>query len=154
MLQNPSGVKPIPSDLDFQFSLSSCKEIGAEIICLSETNTSWNLFSSINNTKRILHQVWKSSTFQVSQCAEKFRSTYQPGGTATIIANNWTSRITDRGEDPFHLGRWSYITLTGQWNKLITLITAYWPSSLDRKTNITWIWCYFSLDNNEDLDSH
>jgi hypothetical protein len=40
ILQNPNGIKPIPSDLDFQYSLSACHEIGGEILCLPETNTS------------------------------------------------------------------------------------------------------------------
>lgn len=62
---------------------------------------------------------------QVSQCLEKFKSTYKPGRTTTIVTNNRISRVIDRGEDPFHLGRWSYVTLTGKQNKIITLIMAF-----------------------------
>ncbi len=62
---------------------------------------------------------------QVSRCAEQFKSTYQPRGTATIISNKWTSRIADRGEDPLSLGWWSYFTLLGKQGKLITIIMAY-----------------------------
>ncbi len=125
ILQNPNGVKPIPSDLDFHYSLSACNDIGASIICLSEMNTSWNHFSQISNTKQILKRVWQHSALQISQCSEKIKSTYQPGGTAMITANKWTSRIKERGKDPFNLGRWSYMSLIGSQDRLITIITAY-----------------------------
>jgi hypothetical protein len=35
----------------------------------------------------------------------------------------WSKKTS--GEDPFNLGRWSYMTLTGSHDKLITIITAY-----------------------------
>jgi hypothetical protein len=49
----------------------------------------------------------------------------QPGGTTNIITNNWTSRIIDKGTDPFGLGRWSYLVLRGVANKKILSITTY-----------------------------
>jgi hypothetical protein len=52
-------------------------------------------------------------------------STYQPGGTATVICENWTSRVIDRGEDPLGLGRWTFVTLRGKGSKKLTVVTAY-----------------------------
>ena len=37
----------------------------------------------------------------------------------------WTSRVHSKGQDPYGLGRWSYITLKGKQDSLITIITAY-----------------------------
>jgi hypothetical protein len=54
ILQNPNGVKPNPSDLEFQYSLTACHDIGSGIICLPETNTSWNQFNQSNNTRKIM----------------------------------------------------------------------------------------------------
>lgn len=125
ILQNPNGIKPVPSDLDLQYSLSACNEIGASIISLSETNTSWHHFSQLSNTQKIFKKIWKTSAFQVSHSSENFRSNYKPGGTLTAVTGKWTSRITTKGEDPYGLGRWSYITLRGQKNKKVTFITAY-----------------------------
>jgi hypothetical protein len=56
---------------------------------------------------------------------EEFKSPHQPGGTTSIVTNNCTSRILDRGTDPFSLGRWSYVTLRGAKKKKVILITEY-----------------------------
>ena len=44
------------------------------------------------------------------------------------------TRVVDKGEDPFDLGCWSYITLRGKQSVKITIITAYnaTPSPGDR----------------------
>jgi hypothetical protein len=62
---------------------------------------------------------------QPSQTPDPFLSKYQPGGTLTAICDNWVSRVIARGEDPFGLGRWSYITLHGKSSMQITIVTAY-----------------------------
>jgi exonuclease III len=90
ILQNPNGIKPIPSDLDFQYSLSACNEIGSGILCLPETNTSWHQFNLTSNTQKNFKKVWSSSAFQTSQSREQFRSSYKPGGTLTAV----TKKIT------------------------------------------------------------
>jgi hypothetical protein len=61
----------------------------------------------------------------VSQTPDQFLSTYQPGGTLTAVCDNWVSRVTAKGEDPFGLGRWSYVTLRGKNAAKITIVTAY-----------------------------
>jgi hypothetical protein len=63
--------------------------------------------------------------YQVSKSPEEFLSQYQPGGTTTILCNNWISRVVARGEDPIGLGRWSFFTLCGKGHKKLTIITAY-----------------------------
>jgi hypothetical protein len=64
----------------------------------------------------------------VSRSPEDFLSHFQPGGTATIVCDNWVSRIIDKGEDHVGLGRWSYLTLRGKGSTKITIITTYNPS--------------------------
>jgi hypothetical protein len=60
-----------------------------------------------------------------SKSPEEFLSNSQPGGTATVICENWTSRVIDRGEDPLGLGRWSYVTLRGKGTTKVTVVTVY-----------------------------
>jgi hypothetical protein len=43
----------------------------------------------------------------------------------TAICDNWVSRVLHKGEDPYGLGRWSYVTLRGKGSIKITVITAY-----------------------------
>lgn len=38
---------------------------------------------------------------------------------------SWTSRIVDRGVDPYGLGRWSFLVLRGTGDTKIMVITAY-----------------------------
>ena len=42
-----------------------------------------------------------------------------------MINNNWTSRIIEKGSDPYGMGRWSYVILRGQDGKRILLVTVY-----------------------------
>jgi hypothetical protein len=42
-----------------------------------------------------------------------------------VINNNWTSRIIEKGSDPYGMGRWSYVILRGQDGQRILLVTAY-----------------------------
>jgi hypothetical protein len=79
---------------------------------------------------------WPNSAYQSSRAEEQFLSSYQPGGTATIICDCWATRITNRGEDYMGLGRWSYFTLRGKMDHYITIVTAYNPGhSLGGKTS-------------------
>jgi hypothetical protein len=61
----------------------------------------------------------------MSQIEGNFQSSHQPGGTLTAIVDNWSSRIRGKGQDPFGLGRWSYISLKGKQDQVITIISAY-----------------------------
>jgi hypothetical protein len=62
---------------------------------------------------------------QSSHTPDSFLSHHQPGGTLTAICENWVSRVIGKGEDPFGLGRWSYVTLRGVGSAKITVVTAY-----------------------------
>ncbi len=75
--------------------------------------------------RKVLHKFWKTSAYQSSNSQEEFQSYYQPGGTLTEVFDQWTSRVVEKGSDPFGLGRWSYIILRGKENKKIAFITGY-----------------------------
>jgi len=49
----------------------------------------------------------------------------KPGGTLTAVTNARTSRVAEKGVDPYGLGWWSYITLKGKQQKLVYIITVY-----------------------------
>ena len=51
-------------------------------------------------------------------------SANQPGGTLSISVDRWVSRIAGKGQDPYGLGKWKYITYMGPQQKIV-LITAY-----------------------------
>jgi hypothetical protein len=125
LFQNPNGIKPTVTEPDFLFSLHLCQEIGVAAICLAETNLNWNHSQHHVSLRRCLFRNWKSAKFQTSVPEEKFLGNYQPGGTATIVTDRWTSRVIKSGSDPLGLGRWSFIILRGKQDTSICVITAY-----------------------------
>jgi hypothetical protein len=125
LLQNPNGIRPSVTNPEFLFSLHLCHEVGIGAICLAETNLNWHHAHHHAALKRCLHRNWQASKFQTSIPDEIFLGDYQPGGTATIVPDRWTSRAISSGSDPFGLGRWSFIILRGRNDINICLITAY-----------------------------
>jgi hypothetical protein len=107
------------------FSLHLCHEVGAAAFCLAETNLNWHHTQHHASLKRCLHRNWSASKYQISIPDEVFLGNYQPGGTATLIGDRWTSRVISSGMDPYGLGRWSYVLLRGKKEINICIITAY-----------------------------
>jgi len=125
VLQNPRGLKLSGDLLNTQYSFAICKSMEAGAICLPETNTNWGHKSSHNSLKTLLRKSWAHTTYSVSYTNEELKTINQPGGTANIITNNWTSRVIEVGTDPFGLGRWSYAVLRGAASQKIMIITAF-----------------------------
>jgi len=125
MLQNPRGLKLGGDQINSQYSLAICQSMAAGAICLPETNTNWGHRTSHKLFSTILRKTWKHTSYSVSHTKEEFEGINQPGGTANIVADKWTSRVLDKGTDPFGLGRWSYITLRGAAKKKVIVVTAY-----------------------------
>jgi hypothetical protein len=125
VLQNPNGIKPSVTEPDFMFRLHLCPEVGVGAICLAETNLNWHYYQHSAALRRCLHRNWSSSKFQTSVPDEQFLGNYQPGGTATIVTDRWTSRVITTGSDPHGLGRWSYVILRGTSDINICIVTAY-----------------------------
>jgi hypothetical protein len=124
-LQNPNGLRLSGSTLTLQQDLRACSEYGAAAICLPEANLNWNIPSTRDLFSGLLRRTWRNSAYSTLQPPEEFLSNRQPGGTATVICDNWTSRIIKRGADPLCLGRWSYITLRGKGTTKVTIVSAY-----------------------------
>lgn len=108
-----------------QHDFKLCSEYDPGALCLPETNVNWNLPDQGHVFNFILRRTWQHSVSATLRSPEDFLSQYQPGGTATIICNNWTSRVITKGEDPVGLGRWSFVTMQRKKGKLITIVTAY-----------------------------
>ena len=124
-LQNPNGININPTNFTLLKDFQTCHNYGAAIISLPETKTNWRFSHQKTMLHGLLRRVWNSSAFQTSHSSELFLSDRKPGGTATIVCANWTSRLVHKGEDPLGLGRWSYVTLRGKGTKLLTIVTAY-----------------------------
>jgi len=125
MLQNPRGLKLFSNNVEVHYSLAICQELGVSALCMPETNINWGHKLAHTILHNAARKTWEHYSYSVSHTEDKFTTANQPGGTATILANKWISRIVDKGTDPFGLGRWNNITLRGKNEKRVTLITAY-----------------------------
>lgn len=124
-LQNPNGLNLYHNNLPLQHDFKLCSDYGSGVICFPETNINWNIPDKGHTFNSIHRRTWQHSVSVTSRSPEDFLSQYQPGGTTTIICNNWTSRVITKGGDPLGLGKWSFVTLRGRGGKKITIITAY-----------------------------
>jgi len=124
LLENPNGLQPGRTDCKLQYSLARCHSLGIGTICLTDTKLYWTSQVSFHATCWF-HKIWQFSSLAQSQVGENFSLGHQPGGALTAVVDRWTSRVTAKGQDPFGLGRWSYITLRGKHDTLITIISAY-----------------------------
>jgi hypothetical protein len=124
-LQNPNRLSLYDSNLSLMKDLETCQNYGAAVISLPETNVNWELPGQRNTLSKLLSRNFDHTSIITSRASEPFHSSYQPGGTATIVCNNWTSRIFSKGSDPHGLGRWSYVILRGKGTTKVALITAY-----------------------------
>ena len=79
-----------------------------DVACMSETNAHWKNQRCNNKMYSVVRQFWKRFHITTSETSIPWLSIYTPGGTATIITTNLSSRTTSSGEDPHGLGRWLY----------------------------------------------
>ena len=126
LFQNPNGVNPHPGNYKLAMSLSECHDNCISLIGLSETNREWNNSEQQKQFREVTHKIWGASVIQTSTSNEKFEDNYKPGGTATILCEaHWVCRIIEKGEDPWGLGRWSYLLLSGKKNRRVLSVNGY-----------------------------
>ena len=126
VFQNPNGINPHPGNYQFAMNLQECYDLCISLIGLSETNREWKHFAQQQQLKEAVHKTWKASVIQTSSSNERFDDNYKPGGTVTIICeDHWTARVIEKGEDPWGLGRWSYVLLAGKKNWRVLQVTGY-----------------------------
>jgi hypothetical protein len=100
--------------------------MGVGALCLPETNTNWQAKGVYASWKRLLRCTWQHSSCASSFTKDNFISVnHQPGRTATVLTDNWTSRAIEVGTDPYSMGRWSNVMLRGRKGRKTLLVTAY-----------------------------
>jgi hypothetical protein len=74
--------------------------------------------------KATLRKHFKHAIMTTSTTTIKFDEDDKPGGTFTVITNNWTGRSLESIDDTTGLGRWSGTKIRGHWFN-VAVITAY-----------------------------
>lgn len=125
--QNIRGAKKRSSWNDWQKSMEVMHTNQVDILGFAETNILWNAKNISEANKKTLKS-YRKSHIQTSSSLETSDSNYQPGGTATIVTDNYTGRIEAALNDSSGLGRWSSgFQLRRKDNKFLYIITAYCP---------------------------
>ena len=91
---------------------------------LAETNIEWNNFRTKAIMQATTRKHFAHSIMMTSTTTMKFDEEYKPGGTCTVITNNWTGRSLQQIEDTTGQGRWSGTIIRGHWFN-VAIITAY-----------------------------
>ena len=104
--------------------VSALSRWDANVLCCAETQTAWELHYVREAVAAEIRTVDRYATVVGSSSAAATCEAYKPGGTATIVDGNWSSRVT-KNVDAHKLGRWSAVTITGRNNTIFTIITAY-----------------------------
>lgn len=125
LFNNPRGLRLGSDILGTQHSMSVVESLGAGALFLAETNVNWSQPIAYNKAKSMVKQTWKTHSMVVSHLKENFTAELQPGGTMMAITGNWTSRIIEKGSDPFGMGWWLFVVLRGKDNITILIITGY-----------------------------
>jgi hypothetical protein len=109
---------------------SQAHHLGIDILGIVETNRDWQTKNTKNQAMAIFRRYWKKTVFAFSSSDHRYRknhheySTYQPGGTCTIVNNTWAAR-TLASHDPSGMGRWSQMSINGRDNRKVTVFTVY-----------------------------
>jgi hypothetical protein len=125
LFANPKGLKLTNDIMETEYSMGRCRSLGVGVLCLAESNLNWDHPLATGKFHGLLRKIWKHSKVSKSFTKDHFQSPNQPGGTATMVYNHWTSWVIESGEDPFGLGRWSYQVLRGKGGTKILIVTAY-----------------------------
>jgi hypothetical protein len=136
IFNNVNSLKLTSDPISTQYSFSLACSYGASTLCLAETNTNWRHPYAVKTIQNINWNTWQHSTSTYSHTDEGCTEINQPGGTMTTVNNNWTSRVIERGNDPFGFSRWSYATVRGKGSVKVLIITAYTESAISRYNHL------------------
>jgi hypothetical protein len=108
------NIKATKDGTDTFTAFKRLKKHQAGIISLAETNSNWKNGLIRENFRNQMFKNWENCKYRTSTSNWKSNSLNKPGGTITMATNRWSGRASMSGEDPWGLGRFSYIGTEGK----------------------------------------
>jgi exonuclease III len=101
----------------------SLKVSSSDITNFQETNTNWRSEcreQCYDRFRKVYHHI------RMATISSKitYRTHYQPGGTMSVVTDDYVGRVTGSGSDS-EMGRWSYHRLLGKHGRKIIVISVY-----------------------------
>jgi hypothetical protein len=134
--KNINGANTYNSWNTWDQAFKTTNELEIDIVGYTETNINWNE-KNRSYARSICHKHNKAINIHTSSSIEATKTTYQPGGTATILTGNITGRSTGQINDKSGMGRWSGFRLknkhkqpTSKHNNRISATKNKWYSHM------------------------
>ena len=124
VLQNPNGFSTENQLFEYQLCLDHMASASADIILLPETNLCWSHYHIIQQTTTHRKNKFRFSKQVTSNSNQVYETSYQPGGTASLLTGDLVSRHQSSSSDDI-LGRWTVTNLTLKNNGVLSLICCY-----------------------------
>jgi hypothetical protein len=106
---NPNGLKYHKDWQFLEILLNGATGIGADLICLSETNTEWGYPGVMADLKTKLRMHLQQFRYAKSQSPLKFGTSYQPGDTLSVAMGSVCGHVAQCFMEP--KGRWNSLFL-------------------------------------------
>ena len=95
-----------------------------DFLGLVETNINWTNQTLSSTFRSIMKKYWPKTTIATSNMITSYSTKYQPGGTMSLLGNNWAGGAS-AFSDPSGMGRWSEIRIKGRQQQQIIFLTVY-----------------------------
>ena len=127
IFQNVNGLETYNDFADVHALCNLFLHQEADAIGLAETNLNWDVNMNFRKTNKIIRRYWKQVCMTTSLCSDPINKSYIPGGTCSIVTGPAISRVASKGQDPWNMGRFSFIKLatSGSYGRFMYLIAAY-----------------------------
>ena len=120
---NVNGFSRRDEQAKLKLFVTTMQAKGVSVFGLQETNTNYQNKYLKNMFYQHIEKTSRHRQGSVSSAPMGYSTEFQPGGTATFVRDEWTTRFLKSGSDL--MGRWSWITLAGKGTTKITFISAY-----------------------------
>jgi exonuclease III len=133
MVQNTNGVS-IGREGDLVLVLDQIKQMEIDVMLITETNLDTNNHKVKARIHKDLTKTFGLGAYHVvtAASAHQYNGFYKPGGVMGIVCGKTKGRIIASGSD--HMGRWVYIRLQGQGERVITIVGTYQVCQSNVKT--------------------
>jgi len=124
LFSNINGLSTVHTDQDCHHIGTVAKTHQIECLGLVEPNINWTNVKTTTSVKKVFQKYWTKTLLKTSSTPTQHTGVYQPGGTLSLLADNWTggSRVY---EDTSGLGRWTELRIQGRQNRQLSIITTY-----------------------------
>jgi exonuclease III len=120
---NINGFRRANEFQDVLETAQALKVSSADLINFQETNINWRsscLSHCYDKFRQVYHHARLSTSSSIITCG----TDYQPGGTMSVVTDDYLGRVVEIGSDP-EMGRWSFTCMFGRHGRQIVLVSVY-----------------------------